>query len=104
LSDKFENCSRCKFWWPYIDGDLENSRARGQGRCRRHAPAPILVAGINTRATHWFFDPKDPDEDPDVKFSEVFNWPLTNGFDWCGEYVVEEELDEVERPKDDELL
>ena len=56
-------CRRCRHWSP-LAGNPE------QGECRRFAPRPAVSSSVHMLAS----------------------WPVTNGDDWCGEFVA--------RPKD----
>jgi hypothetical protein len=60
-------CQECRFW---RDTD------EGMGECRRRAPAAVV-------------EPL-PESDGRAIQPHVI-WPITNYFDWCGEYVDAEQ-------------
>jgi hypothetical protein len=58
-------CGNCKFWAAVRDH--RTPMISENHDCRRHAPSPYTVA--------------------DGHHMTLYNWPMTNHDDWCGDFV-----------------
>lgn len=104
-------CDECFFW-----EDPEDMAGSGsheddfEGRCRRHAPAPISSSQIDVFRSLGLFTelagtvvdflkldiavPDPPIGADDA--STYFMWPRTHGGDWCGEFRAREQVENRE--------
>lgn len=62
-----EWCMNCRFW--------QRKEEAYRGRCRRHAPRPLLLT----------------DDDPEDELCNA-SWPITMDDDWCGQWVSKESV------------
>lgn len=89
-------CCSCRYWEFISKWQHDSSR----GECRRHAPVPAQLILFRTGQLigqiAWAAETEaniEQQEDCDYELGgvdtrEIHEWPITFGFDWCGDYAV----------------
>jgi hypothetical protein len=100
MREREERCDRCKYWeagsgkhWEELHPDDR------QGECHRYAPRviPAAVSDIGRlvgRATWAVEEQANIKHDANcvlrasfAQIIDIFDWPLTDGCMWCGDFV-----------------